>query len=205
MFGSIHQQISEDIMNCREFASAYAKKACASPSNIFGERFFDQHLSLVAHYAVMLAEKTGADRDVVETAAYLHDSFAIFHPERIPEHAAAGAEFVFGLLKENGYEDSFASRVAECVRTHSTPVLAGEGTIEQICLSNADAMTQIARPAYWLYYAYGVNKKGFADGSGWLNGWIDGSWARMIPQAREMVASEYSIAQSILSAVLVNG
>ncbi|HEY1405727.1 MAG TPA: HD domain-containing protein, partial [Spirochaetota bacterium] len=102
------------------FAREYAFTASQSPVSVFGARFFDQHLSVVAQYAVRLAESLGADRDVVETAAYLHDTFAIFNPDRIPEHAAEGALLIESLLRTKGYDDDFARKVAQCIRTHSS-------------------------------------------------------------------------------------
>ena len=186
-------------MDFIKFARDYAKNACESDSNIFGVRFFDQHLELVAHYAGLLADKLGADREVAVTAAYLHDIAAIFTPGRMSEHAVLGGEMVYKLLTDNGADEAFAAKVADCARTHSAPVKDGEGTLEQICVSNADAMTQIARPAYWLHYSFCVKKNPFTEGSEWLRGWITGSWTKMIPQAKELVIAEYGIAQSILT------
>lgn len=190
-------------MDFVKFAREYAKNACESDKNIFGERFFDQHLELAAYYGGLLADRIGADKEVVMTAAYLHDIAAIFIPDRIPEHAVLGGEMAYKILMENGADESFARKVADCARTHSSPVKEGEGTLEQICVSNADAMTQIARPAYWLHYSFCVLKKPFNDGVSWLQGWITGSWSKMIPQSKELVAGEYEISHSILNSAHV--
>jgi uncharacterized protein len=180
-------------------AQDYAARACVSPGNIFGEAFFEQHLSVVAKFAATLAGELKADAAIIETAAYLHDMFAIENPDRISEHAAGGGELVAELLIRNGYDDKFARRVAQCVCTHSSPVAPGQGTVDEICISNADAMSQIARPAYWLHYSFCVKKNSFRDGTAWLRKWIQGSWEKMIPQAREIVSDEYRRAMIILA------
>ncbi len=37
-------------------------------------------------------------------------------------------------------------------KLHAIPVAPDKGTKEEVCVSNADAISQIIRPAYWLYF-----------------------------------------------------
>jgi uncharacterized protein len=170
-------------MNARE----YVLELCRKPDNAFGPSFFDQHLEVVAHYAGRLADRLGADREVVELAAWLHDIAAIRDFSTLAEHAARSAEQARALLAERGYAAPVIERVAQCILTHSTPL--HDGTPEQICISNADAMSQIARPDYWMFYAFGVRRFGFEQGREWVRRKFDANRKALIEPAKELLAA----------------
>jgi uncharacterized protein len=145
-------------MNLRE----YVFEACQRPENRFSPAFFDQHIEVVVGYSARLADRLGADKEVVQLAAWLHDLAAVRDFSILADHARLGAEQARILLAGH----PAVERVAGCILTHSTPL--HEGTPEQICISNADAMAQISRPDYWSFYAYGVRRFGFEQGRAWL-------------------------------------
>jgi hypothetical protein len=60
-----------------------------------------------------------------------------------------------------------------------------------VCVSNADAMSQVVRPAYWLYFAFQVRRLGFAEGRDWLRQRVENNWAALIPPARALIEKEY--------------
>jgi uncharacterized protein len=94
-------------------------------------------------------------------------------------------------LQEKAYPSERTERVAKCIASHSAPVRIGNGLPEEVCVSNADAMSQIVKPAYWLYYVFRVRQFGFAEGRDWLRQRVETNWAALIPPAREMVENEY--------------
>jgi hypothetical protein len=47
-------------------------------------------------------------------------------------------------------------RFAACHAEFPRRIAPGAGAIEEVCLSNADAMSQIGKPLSWLYYAFRV-------------------------------------------------
>ena len=49
------------------------EEKCKSENNIFGYGIWTHHILSVVKYSKMLAEKIGADVEVVEIAALLHD------------------------------------------------------------------------------------------------------------------------------------
>lgn len=179
----------------------YVRNACMNRENIFEPEFFDQHLAVVAHYGLALAEITGADRDIVETAAWIHDIFAIQNPKRIAEHAAGGSVLAKEFLVKNGYDTLQADRIAQCVLTHSAPLHPGKGTIEEICMSNADAISQIVKPVYWFFYAFHAKNLCYADGLRWVRDKIESNWQNLIPEAKKLVVKEYFFAKKILETV----
>ena len=84
-----------------------------------------------------------------------------------------------------------------CVAKHSQPLASGAA--EEICLSNADALAQIARPAYWLWFAFNVRKLGFAEGREWLRGLYQKNWSALIPAAQALGSAAHERATSLLA------
>ena len=155
-----------------ETVREYVSNACNSSRNSFGPAFFEQHLSVVVKYARSLGEALEADLEIVELAAWLH-------------------EIARKMLSEKGYPAERTERVAACIASHSAPVQIGNGSAEEVCVSNADATAQIVRPAYWLYFAFHVRRLGFTEGKDWLRQRVENNWAALIPPARAMIEKEY--------------
>ncbi len=88
--------------------------------------------------------------------------------------------------------------MARCIASHSVPVQVGGGLPEEVCVSNADAMSQIVKPAYWLYYVFRVRQFGFVEGRDWLRQRVESNWAALIPQAREIIENEYRLVRQAL-------
>jgi uncharacterized protein len=169
----------------------YVLKECDSDKNAFGPAFFEQHLSVVVEYAKRLAEALGADPEIVELAGWLHDLAAVQDVAALPRHPALSAEVAQKVLREKGYPAERVERVAACIASHSAPMQIGSGSAEEVCVSNADAMAHIVRPAYWLYFAFCVRRLGFAEGRDWLRQRAENNWAALIPPACAIIEQEY--------------
>lgn len=189
--------ISEDI----DIAAArrYAETAGRNEANAYGPHFFDQHIAVVRDYALALAESLGADRRIVEAGALLHDIAAMQDVSTLPRHGEIGGAIARRFLMEHGASAANADRVARCISVHSAPVTAENHSAEEVCLSNADAMAQIARPVFFLYVGFTVRKLGFAEGRAWLQGLLAKQWSRMAPEAKTLMAQDYRRATAFLA------
>jgi uncharacterized protein len=177
------------------------REECLREQNVLGPSFFDEHMDVVAQYGVELAIQLGADAEIVELAGLLHDISAVRDFSTLANHANASAEIAREMLNELGYPADRADQVAQCIRTHSTPIPLGGGTVEQICVSNADAIAQIVRPAFWCYFAYGIRKMNFEDGRRWLRERKESTWEAMIEPARRMSREAYEVSVGFLREV----
>ncbi|MBN1508776.1 MAG: HD domain-containing protein [Sedimentisphaerales bacterium] len=182
-----------------ETVREYVFNECNSSRNAFGTAFFDQHLLVVREYGRSLAKVLGADAEIVELAAYLHDIAAVQDLVTLTRHPMAGAETARKLLQENGYPAERIERVARCIMSHASPVQMGCGLPEEVCLSNADAMSQITKPVYWLYYAFQIRQFGFAEGREWLRQRVESNWTALIRPARDMIEKEYRQTKAFLA------
>ena len=66
----------------------------------------------------------------------------------------------------------------------------GQGTPEQVCLSNADVLSHLARPAYWTHYLYGVRGMEYEQGLAWLRGRAGPAFEALTPEARALGAAD---------------
>lgn len=72
------------------------------------------HVQAVVDVARKLAKKTGADKDVVEAAAWLHD----VRKEANDRHSVAGAKFARELLKKTDFPKDKIDLVCQAIEDH---------------------------------------------------------------------------------------
>jgi uncharacterized protein len=177
----------------------YVRNECDSSKNAFGPAFFEQHLSVVVAYAKRLGGILGADLEIIELAGWLHDISAVQDIAALPRHPALSAEIARKMLREKDYSAERIERVAKCIVSHSAPVQIGSGAVEEVCVSNADAMSQIVKPAYWLYYVFRVRQFSFAEGRDWLRQRVESNWVALIQPAKDIVENEYRQVREVLT------
>lgn len=106
---------------------------------------YKYHILQVVKNALFLADKVGADKEVIEVAAYLHDlgvskKIAGGSIDAENDHHITGANEARRLLSEMGYEPEFIQKVTDCILTHRGRKGSPPITAEQKVISNADAM-----------------------------------------------------------------
>ena len=63
-----------------------SEEACKQETNIYGYGIWNHHIIDVVKYSKLMAEKLGADEEIVELAALLHDYASIKNSDHIKEH-----------------------------------------------------------------------------------------------------------------------
>lgn len=101
------------------------------------------HLYPVIKNSIMLAERYGADRDIVEVASIFHDYADLLDFDNRANHHILGAELVEKILKEDGYDQKFIDKVKLCILNHRASVVRDKFSIEEICVADADAMSHL--------------------------------------------------------------
>ena len=176
----------------------WIKFECNKTQNVFGSAFFDQHLLTVKEYACRLAELLGADRETVEISAYLHDISAMRDISTISRHSDLSAEIAGSILMEKSYNPDNIEIIKKVIKSHSRPIKIGEGILEEVCISNADAISQIVNPSYWLYFAFSIRKLSYAEGIGWYKSRIEENYDGLIDIAKDMIKDQYSSAKKLI-------
>ena len=169
----------------------YVKEKCNSPENRFQPEFYNSHLFIMKSYALQLADKLGADKTVVEISALLHDISAITNFSKLAVHDIESASMAAEILREYPLSPEQKDKIGICIKTHSKPLDLNKGIIEAVCISNADAMSQIAVPSYWLFYIFSVRKFNYTEGIEWYMQRVESHWKSLIEPAKEIIKAEY--------------
>ncbi len=99
---------------------------------------YEDHVERVKKLAVFIAKKEGANVEIVEKAAELHD---IARDEE--NHALKGAEMAREILEKEGYDEDFIEAVCHCIASHSFSSGVEPKTLEAKVLSDADKLDAI--------------------------------------------------------------
>ena len=170
------------------------RQACQERSNAFGYGIWTHHIREVARLAVDLAAEFGADAQVVEAAAYLHDYAAVKDVALYHEHHVHSAREAERLLKAHGYPKAKIKRVVDCILEHRASVPSERRTPEARCLATADALAHLEQVPALLYYAYVKAGMTIDDGRDWVREKLARSYGKLEPRWREAVRSRYEAA-----------
>ncbi len=165
--------------------------------------FWEHHIVLVHKYAVLLAERLHADREVCELAAYLHDYGRVMLPARKDEHHLTGAGLAKEVLEGFGYAPDTVAHVQACIRTHRGSVDLAPATVEARIVANADAMAHIDAVPWFLHLRFTKGDDPDAAAA-WVRAKLERDWTKKLtlPEARVMVKEKYAAAKLLLDATL---
>lgn len=172
--------------------------ACKSDSNAFGYGIWSHHIVDVVKYAKQLAEKLGADSEIVEIAALLHDYAGIKDHTMAEKHHIYGAVEAEKILNEFSYPKDRIQKVMDCIITHRGSVPMNRLTQEAECIASADAMTHVFNAPSLLHLAYVTHGMGIDEGKEWVMKKIERSMNKLCPTAREMVYEHYLKVKEVL-------
>ena len=129
---------------------AYADKA---PDHF---DYWEQHIKLVVKEALKLADEYGADKEIVELGALLHDIASVSEVGTREEHHVNGKIIADKLLSEFGYPDDRKERVLGCVLHHRSSRYAEN--LEEMCVADADIISHYDNIPMCFDVAYKYNK-----------------------------------------------
>jgi uncharacterized protein len=181
-----------------EEISKLVEDACARDTNKFGYGIWSHHIVYVVKYAKQLAAILGAEDEVVEIAALLHDYAGIKDSSLEEEHHIHGAIEAERILREYGYSREKIGKVKQCIMSHRGSVLSERKSPEAECIASADAMAHITQAASLLYLAYAKHCMAIDEGKAWVLSKLERSWNKLCPEAREIINDDYLCAEKFL-------
>lgn len=127
-------------MNIVEQITALARqKSDKYQANDPGQyNFWDGHLKYVYREATKLAEKYGADLEIVQLGALLHDIALLEKVGTRADHHENGKKLAEQILREYDYPEDKLERVLGCVLHHRSSKNAEN--IEELCVADADIL-----------------------------------------------------------------
>ncbi len=172
-----------------DYIREYVKQECSK--NTMARELYENHIILVSDFGAKLSKLLGADALVVELASYLHDFSSIYQFDHHYDHTIPGVHRIDGLLRQFKFSDETIARVLEVIAQYNKPNPVEGASKEAVCLINADAMSQLSKPLFWLYFGYTVKNKSYNEGITSYLKWMESRWKIMMEPAKEMMAKEY--------------
>lgn len=185
-------------MNAIEKIRKLVEEECKRDSNIFGYEIWTYHILSVVKYAKLLARKLGADEEIVEIAALLHDYASIKDKDYYEKHYLLGVKEAEKILKRFNYPQEKIEEIKHCIYAHRGTTTVRRKTVEAKCLASADAMAHFDQIPSLLYFAFVKRGMNVEEGKKWLRNKLERSWSKLIPEAKEIVKDKYEASKIIL-------
>ena len=152
------------------------------------------HFWPVVKYARQLAANVGADLEVVELAAWLHDITRI--QGDLENHHFSGAEEARKLLEALHYDSAKIDNVCHCIIAHRGGSELPRRTIEAEIVASADAMAHIV---YAPSALFNVKRRKIKKAAKLIRKKAKHNWKKIMQEGREMIQPHYAALQVILS------
>ena len=175
------------------------ERACAAPTNVFGYGIWTHHIREVVRLGKDLSAEFGADEEVVELAALLHDYASVKDERLYAEHHVHGPLEAETLLTSLGYPGEKIAAVKRCVAEHRGSVQGERTTPEARCLASADALAHIQNAPSLLFFVYVHKRLNIDEGATWVREKLTRSWEKLEPEVRERASAPYEAALATLS------
>ncbi len=175
------------------------EQVCKQKTNIFGYTIWTHHIVPVVQNAIQLAKILGADQEIVEIAALLHDFASVKDKNLYKNHHINSAIEAEKILTNFDYPAEKIAAVKHCIEAHRGSIAEQRRSIEAECVASADAMAHIQNVPALLYSAYMQRGMDIDEGINWLRKKLERSWNKMIPEAQKILKDKYKAAMKILA------
>lgn len=184
----------EDIIN--ELKKEIYSRAI-KPENKFGIGCY-YHIEAVVENAKILADKFGANKEIVTIAAWLHDIASITDYSLYEMHHIYGAEIAEELLTKFNYEQDKIDLVKECIKNHRGSINNKKFTLEERCVADADAISHFDNIPSLLYLAYVNKNMGIEEGKDFVKNKLERSYNKLSDESKNYYSEKYRNAMKIL-------
>lgn len=175
-------------------------KRCNIYKEKYGYDFWNDHIKYVVKNSIELAKKYGADVEIVELGALLHD---IAMPSEIgsrEEHNIYGTQIADELLSKLNYPVDRKERVKECVLRHRGSKDLPRNTIEEQCVADADVIAHFDCIPSVFHLAFGKNRMDMSikDGTEFVKKKLERDFSKLSARTREELKDRYNNIMKVL-------
>ena len=175
-------------------------KRCNIYKEKYGYDFWNDHIKYVVKNSVELAQKYGADVEIVELGALLHD---IAMPSEIgsrEEHNIFGTQIADELLSKLNYTVDRKERVKECVLRHRGSKDLPRNTIEEQCVADADVIAHFDCIPSIFHLAFGKNDMDMSikDGTEFVKKKLERDFSKLSDRTRGELKNRYDTIMKVL-------
>ena len=155
---------------------------CQKQTNKFGIGIY-YHIVEVVNNAEILAEKYGADKEIVMIAAWLHDIASITDYNLYELHHIHGARI---------------SLVQKCIRNHRGSIRSEKITLEELCVADADAISHFDSVPSLLYLAYVQKGMGIEEGKTFVKDKLTRSFQKLSAESKKYYQDKFEKVMEVL-------
>lgn len=199
--GSVHTIRKSMVIKMRTDILEYLQKEvytrCSKPSNEFGMGCY-YHIEAVVKNAELLAEKYGADREVVTIAAWLHDIASVTDYSLYKMHHIHGAKIAGEILTQLSYDEAKIPLVQACIMNHRGSVLSEKSSIEELCVADADAVSHFYSVPSLLHLAYVGKGMDIESGKMYVKEKLERSFQKMSRESKIYYGQKYQQVMAVL-------
>ena len=170
---------------------------CKKPANKFGMGIY-YHIEAVVKNGELLAQKYGADTEIVMIASWLHDIASITDYDLYENHHIYGAEIAYDLLTQLSYDKSKIPLIQACIKNHRGSVCLDKNSIEESCVADADAISHFDSVPSLLYLVYAEREMNYEDGKQYVKEKLERSFSKLSTQSKEYYKNKYQQVMEIL-------
>ena len=155
------------------------------------------HLLPVIKNATYLADKYGADKDIVEVSAIFHDYADLLDFANRDNHHILGAELAEGILKQDDVSQDFIDKVKLCIINHRASIVKDKFSLEEICVADADALSHLDSVVELICWRAYLGED-IISCNNFVKNKITKSYAKMSEQTKELTKDKYESIIKIL-------
>jgi uncharacterized protein len=172
------------------------------------EEDFKLHIIPVVKNSLLLAKKLGADIEVVEVSAYLHDIGRAKYTEGADEenHHIVGEKKAEEILKKLNYDNNFIEKVKHCVLSHRGSKEPKPKTLDAKIVNTADAMAHFDSFLDLMVHFYEDYNQDLNKAISVLDAKIERDWNKKIsiPEARKIAKPKYEAIKLLINSMKEN-
>jgi len=174
----------------------FVEEECKKPTSKYGHEPYIFHFIPMHNYAVILAEKLKADKEIVELAAWLHDIGSIVYGRK--EHHVTGAEIAETKLRGLNYPEERIQLVKKCILNHRGSVPMEKQTKEEQVIADADGMAIFDNIGGQYKAAYVYENKNQEEGNKSVLRKLNNTFNKLSPEAKEIIKPKIEAARLLL-------
>jgi uncharacterized protein len=151
--------------------------------------FWKEHVKYVYEESIKLAEIYGADKQVVELGALLHDIALIKQVGKREEHHINGANIAREMLEKYNCPKELLEKVVLCVYNHRSSKNAK--SIEEVCVADADIIAHFYNIPMLFNSAYNRSKVNLSEAKEWVKNCFEKDFNDLSDDTKKLFKEKY--------------
>lgn len=160
--------------------------------------FWNNHIKFVVDEALKLASVYGADKEMVELGALLHDIALVSNVGTKADHHTNGAKIAEEILTNLNYPQDKKELVKKCVLNHRSSREVNRNTIEEQCVADADAIAHFDRIPSLFSLVYKDKNMPIEEGKEYVKRKLERDYEKLSPMSRELLKDRYEMTMKVL-------